>query len=125
MLGNTVGPAGGADRGHLLGSRGVCGLFVSIGAGFGLLALSLVSSSHSQLTSVRAVDGALSICSPFSFSESSDSTEPLLLVLLALPVLLLLSVLLAVLVLFRRAFPVCGGEARFGETSDMPFRKSR
>ena len=77
-----------------------------------------------ELTSVRAVDGALSICPSFSFSESSvvaesiEDSESLLLVLLVLR-------LLAVLVRFRGAFPVCGGEARLGETSCMHLRKSR
>lgn len=124
MLGNTDGPAGGADKGQLSEPRDVPGIFASvlIGAGFGLRAPSSVFPSHSQLGSVRAVDGALSICSPFSFPESSDSTEPPLLVL---AVLLLLRVLLAVLVRFRSAFPVCGGDARLGETNDMLFRKSR
>ena len=80
--------------------------------------------SGSELTSVRAVDGALSICPSFSFSESSvvaESTEDSdswLLVLLVLR-------LLAVLVRCRDTFPVCGGEARLGETSCMHLRKSR
>lgn len=80
--------------------------------------------SGSELTSERAVDGAVSICASFSFSESSviaesiEDSESLLLVLLVLR-------LLAVLVRFRGAFPVCGGEARLGETSCMHFRKSR
>jgi len=39
--------------------------------------------------------------------------------------LLVLLVVLAVLVRFKTDFPVCGGEARQGETSDMPLRKSR
>ena len=130
MLGKTVGPAGGADIGQM-GSRGVCGRFVSMGAGLGLLALSLSFSSLSSLSSVRAVDGALSIWSLFSFSESSVSVVVLLALLAlltllrALLVLLTVLVVLAVLVRFRRDFPVCGGEARHGETRDMPLRKSR
>jgi hypothetical protein len=92
-----------------------------MGTGFEcfVLSLSLSFSSHSLLRSDRAVDGALSISSPFSFPERSESVEALL------RLLLLLSVLLAVLVRFRTAFPVCGGEARLGETSAMLFRKSR
>ena len=39
--------------------------------------------------------------------------------------LALLPMLLAVLVRLKTAFPVCGGEARLGETSDMLFKKSR
>jgi hypothetical protein len=119
MLGNTDAPVGGADRGQLPEPRGVGDRFVSIGTGFGLLGLSLAFSSHSQLSSDRAVDGALSTCSALSFSGSSDSVELLLLVLV------LLRVVLAVLVRFKTAFPVCGGEVRFGETRDMLFRKSR
>jgi hypothetical protein len=120
MLGKTVGPAGGAESGQSALSRGVFARFISMGAGRGLLVFSRLSfSSHSQLTSVRAVDGALSIWSPFSFSESSVSVEA------ALVVLPLLRVLLAVLARFRTDFPVCGGEARHGETRDMPLRKSR
>lgn len=118
MLGNTVGPAGGADIGHLE-PVGVCCRFKSIGAGFGLLVLSLSSSWDSELSSDLAVDGVLATCSPLSFSESPDSVEVLLVVL---P---LLRVLLAVLVRLRTDFPVCGGEAMLGETSDMPLRKSR
>ena len=122
MLGNTDCPAGGADSGHSV-PRGVFGRFVLIGAGLGLLSFSFSFSfsfsSHSQLSSVRAVDGALSISSPFSFSEASDPVEPLL------RLLVLLRVLLAVLVRLITDLPVCGGEARHGETSDMPFRKSR
>ena len=132
MLGNTVGPAGGADIGQVR-SRGVCGCgrLVSMGAGLGLLAFSLPFSSLSSLSSVRAVDGALSIWSLFSFSESSVSVVVLLALLAllallrALLVLLTVLVVLAVLVRFRRDFPVCGGEARQGDTSDMPLRKSR
>lgn len=98
---------------------------------FSLSAFSLSSSSSAstlisgwQLTSERAVDGAVSICSSFSFSEPSvvaesiEDSESLLLVLLVLR-------LLAVLVRFRGAFPVCGGEAKLGETSCMHLRKSR
>jgi hypothetical protein len=131
MLGNTVGPTGGADIGQLE-LRGEIGRFVSVDAGFGFLALSWsfsfsfslslslsLSSSPSQLSSDRAVVGALSICSPFSFSESSGSVEALV-VLLSL-----LRVLLAVLVRFSIDLPVCGGEAMLGDASDMPFRKSR
>lgn len=128
MLGKTVLPAGGADIGQVV-SRGVCGRFVSMGAGLGLLVFpSLSFSSHSQLRSVRAVDGALSTWSPFSFSESSVSVDVLLVLLTllrALLVLLTVLVLLVVLVRFRTDFPVCGGEARHGETSDMPLRKSK
>lgn len=127
MLGNIVGPTGGADIGQV-GSCGVRGRFVSMGAGLGLLVFSLAASSPSSLTSVRAVDGALSIWSLFSFSESSVSVEALLALLSllrALLVLLVVLVVLAVLVRFRRDFPVCGGEARHGETRDMPLRKSR
>jgi hypothetical protein len=121
MLGKTVGPAGGAESGQSeLSRRGVFARFKSIGAGLGLLVFSALSfPSHSQLTSVRAVDGALSIWSPFSFSDSSVSVEA------ALVVLLLLRVLLAVLARFNTDLPVCGGDARHGETRDMPFRKSR
>ena len=68
---------------------GLFGFFSSLGFSF---------SSHSQLTAVRAVDGALSIiCSSFSFSDSSEFAEL---------VLELLSVLLAVLVRFIIALPV-------------------
>lgn len=130
MLGNTDGPdcpAGGADSGQL-GPCGVGGRFVSMGAGFepfsfclSLSSLSLFSSrsSQPQLRSDLAVDGGLSTCRSFSFSEFSDSVVPVL------PLLLWLSVLLAVLVRLDAAFPVCGGEAKFGEASDMLFRKSR
>jgi hypothetical protein len=125
MLGNTVGPAGGADIGQVGPPRGVTsGFLVSIGAGFEPLVFSL-SLSHSQLSSDRAVDGALSIWSPFSFSESSVSVEELLALLSLLRALLVLLVVLDVLVRFRTDFPVCGGEARHGDTSDMPLRKSR
>lgn len=134
MLGKTVGPAGGADMGQLGAPRGVGGggRFVSMGAGLELLIFSLPSSSlHSQLSSVRAVDGPLSIWSPFSFSESSVSVETLLGLLSLLSLLSLLRALLVLLVVlvvlarFNIDFPVCGGEARHGETSDMPLRKSR
>jgi hypothetical protein len=118
MLGNTVGPAGGADIGHFE-PVGVCCRFVSIGIGLGLFVFSLSSSWDSELSSDRAVDGALSTCSPLPFSESSDP------VVVLLVVLLLLRVLLAVLVRLRTDLPVCGGEAMLGETSDMPLRKSR
>jgi hypothetical protein len=110
------------------------GFFVSIGAGLEPLvvfsfSLSFSFSSHSQLSSDRAVDGALSIWSPLdSFSESSVSVEELLALLSllrALLVLLVLLVVLTVLVRFSTDFPVCGGEARHGEISDMPLRKSR
>ena len=79
MLGNTVGPAAGADRGGLE-PRGVGGSFVLMGVGLGLFGPSPSSSAfspsfsslfslvpsldfrgHSQLTSDRAVEGALSI----------------------------------------------------------------
>lgn len=104
--------------------RGVGGSFVLIGAGtcLGLLGLfsSLgFSSSSDSLTSVRAVDGALSICSPFSFSGSSDFAESVELLLEWL------RVLLAVLVRLITALPVWGGEARLGDTSDMLLRKSK
>ena len=130
MLGKTVGPAGGADMGQVGAPRGVGGgRFVSMGAGLELLIFSLPSSSlHSQLSSDRAVDGPLSIWSPFSFSESSVSVEALLGLLSLLSLLRALLVLLVVLVLLARFnvdLPVCGGEARHGETSDMPLRKSR
>jgi hypothetical protein len=125
MLGNTVGPAGGADIGQLGPPRGVTGFFVSIGAGLEPFVFSFSFSSHSQLSSDRAVDGALSIWSPFSFSESSVSVEELLALLSLLRALLVLLVVLTVLVRFNTDFPVCGGEARHGETSDMPLRKSR
>jgi preprotein translocase subunit SecY len=130
MLGKTVGPAGGADMGQVGAPRGVGGgRFVWMGAGLELLVFSLPSSSlHSQLRSDRAVDGALSIWSPFSFSESSVSVEALLGLLSLLSLLRALLVLLVVLVLlarFKVDLPVCGGEARHGEISDMPLRKSR
>lgn len=121
MLGNTVGPAGGADMGQLGPPRGGVDFFVvSIGAGLEPLvfSFSFSTSLHSQLSSDRAVDGALSIWSPFSFSESSVSVEELL-------ALLVLLVVLTVLVRFNTAFPVCGGEARHGEINDMPLRKSK
>lgn len=117
-LGNTDAPPGGAESGQV-GPRGVYGFFVLMGTGFFVLNLSLSFSSHSQLRSDRAVDGALSISSPLSFPEASESVEPLL------RLLLLLSVLPVVLVRFRIAFPVCGGDARLGETSAMLFRKSK
>jgi len=138
MLGNM--PAAGAERGQVDEPRGVFGCVVSIGAGLGLLVFSLLVSAssflslsfslsrsfsvslelHSQLSSDRAVEGALSICSPFSFSESSEFAE----VLLELLVLVLLNVLLAVLVRCMAALPVCGGEAMLGETMDIALRKS-
>ena len=129
MLGKTVGPAGGADIGQLV-SRGVRGRFVSMGAGLEPLGFSLSFSWHSSLLgSVCAVDGALSVgCSSFSFSGSSVSVGVVLAVLAllrALLVLLTVLVVLAVLVRLSRDLPVCGGEARQGETSDMPLRKSR
>lgn len=63
MLGKTVGPAGGADIGQLGAPRGVGGgRLMSMGAGFEFFVFSLSSSTlHSQLSSERAVDGALSI----------------------------------------------------------------
>lgn len=107
--------------------RGVGGSFVLIGAGtclglFGLFSSSCGGFSSTSLTSVRAVDGALSIRSPpFSFSESSDFAES------AEELLLLewLRVLLAVLVRLITALPVWGGEARLGDTSVMLLRKSK
>lgn len=132
MLGNTVGPAGGADMGQLgpPRSRGGTGFFVSIGAGLAPFVVSssfsFSFSSHSQLSSDRAVDGALSIWSPLdSFSESSVSVEELLALLSLLRALLVLLVVLTVLVRFSTDFPVCGGEARHGEIRDMPLRKSK
>ena len=126
MLGKTV-PAGGADMG-ILASRGVSdrggsGRVVSVGAGLELSVLSLpsfsfsfsFSLSHSQLTSDRAVEGALSVWSPFSFSDSSVSVAVLLArlavlalvtLLRALAVLLTVLALLVVLVRFRSDLPV-------------------
>lgn len=128
MLGKTV-PAGGADMG-ILASRGVSdrggsGRVVSVGAGLELSVLSLASFSfsfsfsfslsHSQLTSDRAVEGALSVWSPFSFSDSSVSVAVLLArlavlavltLLRALAVLLTVLALLVVLVRFRSDLPV-------------------
>lgn len=80
--------------------------------------------SGSEFTSEQAVDGAVSMCDSLSFSESSVMAESIEDSESLLPVLLVLR-LLAVLVRFRSAFPVCGGEARLGETSCMHFRKSR
>lgn len=133
MLGNTVGPAGGADIGQLGPVRGGSGCFlVFIGAGFEPFAFSPSFSfsfssfpSHSQLSSDRAVEGALSTWSAFSFSGSSVSVEALLAALSLLCALLVVLVVLAVLVRFRWDFPVCGGEARHGDTSDIPLRKSK
>lgn len=129
MLGNTVAfaPAAGAESGQFEEPRGALDSLISMGAGLGVFVFStsssftLTSSSHPQLRSERAVDGPLSICSPLSFSESSESAVSLLLVLLVLRLLL---TVLTVLVRFRADFPVCGGEARAGETMAIPLRKS-
>lgn len=101
-LGKADAETAGAERGYSV-LRGVGGSFVLMGAGTCLGLFGFFSSwgfslsSHSQLTSDRAVDGALSICSPFSFSDSSEFAELLL---------ELLSVLLAVLVRLITALPV-------------------
>lgn len=76
--------------------------------------------THSQLTSERAVEGALSISSPLSLSESSEFAAEVLLRLLEW-----LSVVLRVLDRFRTDLPVWGGDARLGETRDMLLRKSK
>ena len=116
MLGNTLGPTAGAESGWFE-PLGVGGSFVLIGEGglFDLVSVFTLTdslawvfsgslgSSHSVLTSVRAVEGPLSIWSPFSFSESSELAEASVLLL---PLEAVLSMLLTVLVRFITDLPV-------------------
>jgi hypothetical protein len=112
----------------VLMGAGLLGLWIDLAANLGVsstlgaLVCSGLSDSlcgHSQLTSDRAVEGALSISPSLSFSDSSDFVE------VSLVLLVLLSALLTVLVRCNIDLLVCGGEARLGETSDMVFKKSR